>query len=195
MVLSPRALLALLLQLTSILQQQHRAAALQAPRVLDVDGLAPAGIARLRERGAVVTEGLGAASLAEAIVAHEAVIVRSASTLTKDLLSSGAAASLRCVGRAGVGVDNIDTAAAAALGLPVVTSAGASTRAVVELTIGHLLQAARRLGDADAAVKRGDFAAFKAGAAETASELGGKRLGLLGFGRRASASMRLVAPP
>ena len=184
-----------LLQLTSILQQPHRAAALQAPRVLDVDGLAPAGIARLRERGAVVTEGLGGASLAEAIVAHEAVIVRSASTLTKDLLSSGAAASLRCVGRAGVGVDNIDTAAAAALGLPVVTSAGASTRAVVELTIGHLLQAARRLGDADAAVKRGDFAAFKAGAARTASELGGKRLGLLGFGRRASASMRLVAPP
>ena len=110
---------ALLLQLASILQQPHRAAALQAPRVLDVDGLAKAGIARLRERGAVVTEGLGAASLAEAIVAHEAVIVRSASTLTKDLLSSGAAASLRCVGRAGVGVDNIDTAAAAALGLPV----------------------------------------------------------------------------
>ena len=164
-----------------------------APRVLDVDGLARPGIERLKERGALVTEGLGGATLEDAVQSHEAVIVRSATTLTEALIDAGATASLRCIGRAGVGVDNIDTAAAAARGLPVVTSAGASTRAVVELTVAHLLQGARRLADADAAVQRGDFAAFKAGAAKSASELGGKRLGILGFGRIARETARVAA--
>ena len=54
-------------------------------------------------------------------------------------------------------MDNIDVAAAEELGIPVVTSAGASTRAVVELTIGLLLQGARRLARADEAVRAGRF--------------------------------------
>ncbi len=149
------------------------------PTVLVTDGLAPCGIERLAERGAKVVEPDG--SLRDALAGADAVIVRSATTLTKELIAE--APSLRCIGRAGVGLDNIDLEAAAKRKIPVVTSAGASTRAVSELCMAHLLQCARGLIQADRAVSSGAFKAFKGSAASTAHELGGKRLGLLGFGR------------
>ena len=98
------------------------------PTVLVTDGLAPCGIERLAERGAKVVELDG--SLQDALAGADAVIVRSATTLTAELIAE--APSLRCIGRAGVGLDNIDLEAAASK-IPVVTSAGASTRAVSEL--------------------------------------------------------------
>ena len=99
------------------------------PTVLVTDGLAPCGIERLAERGARVVELDG--SLRDALSSADAVIVRSATTLTAQLIAE--APSLRCIGRAGVGLDNIDVDAAAKRKIPVVTSAGASTRAVSEL--------------------------------------------------------------
>ena len=99
------------------------------PTVLVTDGLAPCGIERLAERGARVVELDG--SLRDALAGADAVIVRSATTLTATLIAE--APSLRCIGRAGVGLDNIDLEAAAKRKIPVVTSAGASTRAVSEL--------------------------------------------------------------
>ena len=99
------------------------------PTVLVTDGLAPCGIERLAERGAKVVELDG--SLRDALAGADAVIVRSATTLTAELIAE--APSLRCIGRAGVGLDNIDLDAAAKRKIPVVTSAGASTRAVSEL--------------------------------------------------------------
>ena len=149
------------------------------PTVLVTDGLAPCGLQRLEERGAKVVEPDG--SLQEALKGADAVIVRSATTLTKELIAE--APSLRCIGRAGVGLDNIDIDAASSRKIPVVTSAGASTRAVSELCMAHLLQCARGLIQGDRATQRGAFKAFKGSAASTAHELGGKRLGLLGFGR------------
>ena len=149
------------------------------PTVLVTDGLAPCGLDRLVERGAKVVEPDG--SLRDALASADAVIVRSATTLTAELIAE--APSLRCIGRAGVGLDNIDLEAAAKRKIPVVTSAGASTRAVSELCMAHLLQCARGLIQADRAVSSGAFKAFKGSAASTAHELGGKRLGLLGFGR------------
>ena len=82
-----------------------------------------------------------------------------------------------------VGLDNIDLDAAASKNIPVVTSAGASTRAVSELCMAHLLQCARGLIQGDRATQSGAFKAFKGQAASSAHELGGKKLGLLGFGR------------
>ena len=99
------------------------------PTVLVTDGLAPCGIERLAERGAKVVEPDG--SLRDALAGADAVIVRSATTLTAELIAE--APSLRCIGRAGVGLDNIDLEAASQRKIPVVTSAGASTRAVSEL--------------------------------------------------------------
>ena len=150
------------------------------PTVLVTDGLAPCGLERLAERGAKI-EDLNERSLQDALQEADGVIVRSATTLTATLIEQ--APSLRCIGRAGVGLDNIDLEAAAKRKIPVVTSAGASTRAVSELCMAHLLQCARGLIQADRAVSSGAFKAFKGSAASTAHELGGKRLGLLGFGR------------
>ena len=149
------------------------------PTVLVTDGLAPCGIERLAERGAKIVELDG--SLQEALSTADGVIVRSATTLTAELIAG--APSLRCIGRAGVGLDNIDLEAASKRKIPVVTSAGASTRAVSELCMAHLLQCARGLIQADKAVAQGAFKAFKGSAASTAHELGGKKLGILGFGR------------
>ena len=99
------------------------------PTVLVTDGLATCGLDRLVERGAKVVELDG--SLRDALSGADAVIVRSATTLTAQLIAE--APSLRCIGRAGVGLDNIDLDAAASKNIPVVTSAGASTCAVSEL--------------------------------------------------------------
>ena len=150
------------------------------PTVLVTDGLAPCGLERLAERGAKI-EDLNERSLQDALQEADGVIVRSATTLTATLIEQ--APSLRCIGRAGVGLDNIDLEAAAKRKIPVVTSAGASTRAVSELCMAHLLQCARGLIQADKAVSNGAFKAFKSTAASCSHELGGKRLGLLGFGR------------
>ena len=149
------------------------------PTVLVTDGLAPCGLDRLVERGAKVVEPDG--SLRDALASADAVIVRSATTLTAQLIAE--APSLRCIGRAGVGLDNIDLVEAAKRSIPVVTSAGASTRAVSELCMAHLLQCARGLIQGDRATQSGAFKAFKGQAASSAHELGGKRLGILGFGR------------
>jgi len=149
------------------------------PTVLVTDGLAPCGLERLAERGAKIVELDG--SLQEALSSADGVIVRSATTLTATLIEQ--APKLRCIGRAGVGLDNIDLEAAAKRKIPVVTSAGASTRAVSELCMAHLLQCARGLIQGDRAVANGAFKAFKGQAASSAHELGGKKLGLLGFGR------------
>ena len=149
------------------------------PTVLVTDGLAPCGIERLAERGAKIVELDG--SLQDALKEADGVIVRSATTLTAELIAG--APSLRCIGRAGVGLDNIDLDAAAKRKIPVVTSAGASTRAVSELCMAHLLQCARGLIQGDRATQSGAFKAFKGQAASSAHDLGGKRLGILGFGR------------
>ena len=71
----------------------------------------------------------------------DAVVIRSATKLTKDIIE--AAPSLRLIGRAGVGVDNIDLDAASSAGILVCNTPSASTQSVVELTIGHLLASKR----------------------------------------------------
>lgn len=134
--------------------------------------LSAAGL-RVVERHLSVAE-LAAGSLAE----HDAVIVRSATTLDAGAIAAGAAGALRVIGRAGVGVDNIDVAAARHSGCWVLNTAGASTGSVVELTVAHLLGAARRVSYADRQLRSGVWAKGKLGG----HELRGKRLGLVGFG-------------
>jgi len=118
---------------------------------------------------------LAAGCLAE----HDAVIVRSATTLEACAIAAGAAGRLRVIGRAGVGVDNIAVGAARQHGCWVLNTAGASTDSVVELTLAHLLSAARRVPYADRQLRSGVWAKGKLGG----HELRGKRLGLIGFGR------------
>ncbi|SVD09999.1 uncharacterized protein METZ01_LOCUS362853, partial [marine metagenome] len=83
------------------------------------------------------------------------------------------------IGRAGVGVDNIDIESASENNVVVCNTPGASTKSVVELTIGHLIASTRFVARADRTLRSGDWAKKQL----RGSELGGKRLGLIGFGR------------
>lgn len=107
----------------------------------------------------------------------EAVIVRSATKITDLVIKSSP--NLKVIARAGVGVDNIDLAAAGSVNIPVVNAPRASTQSVVELTIGHLLSSVRHVAKSDRSMREGKWEKkqFKG------SELSGKNLGLVGFGR------------
>jgi D-3-phosphoglycerate dehydrogenase len=103
--------------------------------------------------------------------------VRSATTVTRELISL--ADRLKAIGRAGVGVDNIDIPAATERGIAVFNAPGGNTVAAAELTIGLMLAVARKIPSADASLRHGrwDRTAFRG------VELSGKTLGLIGAGR------------
>lgn len=107
----------------------------------------------------------------------EALIVRSATKVTREMLSL--APKLKAVGRAGVGVDNIDIPAATEHGVAVFNAPGGNTIAAAELTMALLISVARKIPAAEASVRRGQWnrSAFKG------VELRGKTLGLIGAGR------------
>ena len=122
----------------------------------------------------------------EKLDGFDAVVIRSATKLTKDVIES--APSLRLIGRAGVGVDNIDISAATTAGILVCNTPSASTQSVVELTIGHLLASIRYIPTADRDLRNGEWTKKKL----RGSELFGKRLGFIGFGRIAQGVGRVA---
>src|SRR3990172_11178793 len=112
-------------------------------RILITDGLAPEGIALLRAEAETVEEnGL------EALASFDAVVVRSRTHLPASDIER-ARPRLRAIGRAGVGVDNIDLAAAQAAGVIVVNAPQAASLAVAEHALGLMLSLARRISQAD----------------------------------------------
>lgn len=112
-----------------------------------------------------------------ALGAAQALIVRSATTVSSELISRASA--LKAIGRAGVGVDNVDIPAASERGIAVFNAPGGNTLAAAELTVGLILSLARKIPQADASLRSGrwDRAEFKG------VELAGKTLGLIGAGR------------
>ena len=140
--------------------------------VLVCDGLAEPGQELLRREAEVILDDLSSLGRVDAW------IVRGRSQVDAAGLRS-AAPRLRVVGRAGVGVDNIDVGAARELGISIVTAPEASTTSVAELTIGLMLALARDISAADAALRRGEWPK----ASLIGEELEGKTLGLVGFGR------------
>lgn len=147
-------------------------------KILISDGLAEAGLDLLRGVGEVtVNPKLTADELLAALPAYHALIVRSRTKVTAAVAAAGA--HLKVIGRAGVGVDNIDVAAAVARGITVVNSPLAATVSVAELTLAAMLALARAVPAADASLKQGRWEK----SAFMGTELSGKTLGLLGFGR------------
>lgn len=116
-------------------------------------------------------------SFMEALKTANGLIVRSATKVRADMLD--AAPELSVVGRAGVGVDNIDLQAAAARGVAVLNAPAGNTVSTAELTMALILAMVRRVAEADASVHKGEWARsrFKG------SELRGRTLGLIGAGR------------
>lgn len=147
-------------------------------RILVSDGLAEDGLARLGEAAEVSEQPkINAEQLLAEIGKYEALIVRSRTKVTAQVLAAGVR--LKVVGRAGVGVDNIDVESAVARGVVVVNSPLAATLAVAEHTLALMLALARAVPQADAALKRGEW--LKTGL--MGAELSGKTLGLVGVGR------------
>ncbi len=147
-------------------------------KILLTDGLKDEGKAILAEQAQVDDRnGISADELLEIIGEYDAVIVRSRTKITAKVLE--AAKNLKVIGRAGVGVDNIDLEAARERGITVVNAPQAATQAVAELVIGMMFALARSLTKADAAMKRGEWIKKKL----LGTELHGKTLGIIGMGR------------
>ncbi len=148
-------------------------------RIAVTDGMAPGAVAVLEKAGHEVVIGfIEKADLLEgALEGFDAIIVRSATKMTAEIIA--ASKGLRLIARAGVGVDNIDLQAAGNLGIQVVNAPNASTQSVVELTIGHLLSSIRHVPRADRGMREGKWQKKEM----KGTELSGKCLGLIGFGR------------
>jgi D-3-phosphoglycerate dehydrogenase / 2-oxoglutarate reductase len=147
------------------------------PRILVADPLAEDGLERLRRAGEVtVVSKLPEAELIERIPDFDALVVRSETRVTAQVLEAGR--KLRVVGRAGVGVDNIDVPAATRKGILVVNAPRGNIVAAAEHTIALLFALARWLPQADASVKRGEWTRSKF----IGTEVRGKTLGVIGLG-------------
>ncbi len=146
--------------------------------VLIADGLDETGQAILRSEASLEDRtGISPEELMRAIEKYEAMIVRSRTKVTAQLLAQ--TDRLKVIGRVGVGVDNIDLGAAAARGVTVVNAPQSTSLAVAELTVGLLLSLAREIPRADAGMKAGTWLKPEL----MGVELNGKTLGILGIGR------------
>ena len=147
-------------------------------RVLVTDPIASDGLDILREQlSAVVHAGLTEDELVKEIGGYDALIVRSGTQVTARVVQ--AARRLQVIGRAGVGVDNIDVDAATACGIMVVNAPDGNSIAAAEHTIAVMLALARHIPQADASLRDGRWARKQF----TGVEVTGKVLGVIGMGR------------
>jgi len=144
-------------------------------KVLVREPISEAGIELLRERFEVDVELDG--DLAATIGEYDAIIIRSATRLTADLIER--ADRLKAIGRAGVGVDNVDLTAASKRGIVVVNAPESTVVSASEHTLGLLLSLTRRIPQAHAALEAGRWERSQFAGLELAD----KTLGLIGFGR------------
>jgi D-3-phosphoglycerate dehydrogenase len=144
-------------------------------RVLVREPIAEAGVELLRARFAVDVDP--DSPLEEIIGGYDAIVIRSATKLTSDLIDRGTR--LRAIGRAGVGVDNVDVDAATRRGIIVANAPESNIVSAAEHTIGLLLALARNIPQAHAALTAGRWERSKWGGVELADKV----LGVLGFGR------------
>lgn len=148
------------------------------PEILICDPVAGEGLDILRRAGNVVVEtGLSEDQLLQRAPRFDAIMVRSQTKITRKVLE--AADRLQIVGRAGVGVDNIDVEAATERGVIVVNSPAGNTVAVAELALGMMLSLVRRLVPAHQSVAAGEWKRSQF----MGSQLYGKTLGVIGVGR------------
>lgn len=161
------------------------------PKVLVADSISQSGVDELARDGAldvVVQTNLGAAKLLEIIPEFSALVVRSQTKVTAEILNAGS--KLRAVGRAGVGVDNVDVETATRRGIIVLNAPGGNTVSTAEHAFSLLLCVARRIPPAEASVRAGnwDRKNFEG------VELYNKTLGVIGMGRIGSElSRRAIA--
>ena len=144
-------------------------------RVLVREPIAEAGIELLRSHFEVDVDG--DSPLDEIVGVYDAIVIRSATKLTADVIER--AERLKMIGRAGVGIDNVDVAAATRRGIVVANAPESTVVSAAEHTVGLLVALARNIPQAHAALKEGRWERSRWGGIELAD----KTLGVLGFGR------------
>ena len=154
--------------------------------ILANDGISPSGAAALTAAGHTLHTDFVDADRLEAFIhehAIDGVLVRSATKIRQPLID--ACPSLKFIGRGGVGMDNIDVEYARGKGLTVFNTPAASSQSVAELVMGHLFSCARFLADSNRQMPGRGAEEFKTlkKAYGKGTELRGKTLGIVGFGR------------
>lgn len=150
---------------------------MQKPRILITDGLSDEGVEILGETAEIVLS-----PVLDELASFDAVIVRGKTKLTAEIIATSSPR-LRVIGRAGVGVDNIDLEAASQNKIVVVNTPFAPTIAVAEHALGLILGLARRIPQADEAMRSGKWPKSEF----IGSELAGKTLGIIGMGKIGAA--------
>ena len=159
------------------LQENRQMPEQRRQRILIADPVAPEGIELLRSVGEVdVKTGQQADSLVASIENYDALVVRSETKVTRAIIEAGTR--LQVIGRAGVGVDNIDLEAATERGVIVVNAPQGNTIAAAEHTIALLMALARHIPQADASMRGGNWDRKT----YVGTEVRGKTLGVIGLG-------------
>ncbi len=148
-------------------------------RILVTESIADRGLDQLRSAGheVDVQEGLAAADLLEAVVGAHALIIRSATQVNDEVLAAGS--SLIVVGRAGIGLDNVDVAAATRRGVMVCNAPQSNVVSAAEQAMALLLASARNVPQAHSALVNGKWERSR----WEGVELHGKTVGIVGLGR------------
>ena len=158
-------------------------------KILVTDKLADEAIQLLKNKGFEVKyEELDHDGIMKEIAEYDGMIVRSRTKVTGDIIEKGASGNLKVIGRAGIGVDNIDVEKATQLGVKVVNSPTGSTMSVAELAVAHMLSLARFVPKADSSMKKGEWLKKQL----KGVELYGKTLGLIGSGNIAQHVARIA---
>ena len=147
-------------------------------KVLVADAIAGEAVEKLQNAGheVDVKTGMSEDELVNLIPSYDAIVVRSATKVTRRVIAAGN--NLKVIGRGGVGLDNIDCEAAEEKGITVVNTPGASSQSVAELAMGLIFSASRKIAMADAALKKGQWLKKEC----IGCEVAGKVLGIIGIG-------------
>ncbi|MDI6811820.1 MAG: hydroxyacid dehydrogenase, partial [archaeon] len=152
----------------------------ETKRVFVTDHISEEGIEKLREFAEVdVALELSTDELKERIAGYDALVVRSGTKVTKEIIEAGSRGRLKVIGRAGVGVDNVDVETATEKGILVVNAPEANTISAAEHTIAMLLSLSRKIPAANLSLKSGQWDRKK----HMGVEVNGKVLGIIGLGR------------
>ena len=156
-------------------------------RILVTDGMEKAAVAQLKANGhEVVEQYFEPDALGEALQAFDCVVVRSKTKVRANHIDEAVKGKLKLVIRGGVGVDNIDVAYAEGKGVKVRNTPAASSESVAELALGHMFALARFIGIANVTIRNGEWNKKQ----YEGTEINGKTLGLIGFGRISQALAR-----
>jgi D-3-phosphoglycerate dehydrogenase len=155
------------------------------PKILIADPIADEGVELLRSRAEVNTKiGLKKQELLDTVGEYDALVVRSETKVTEDVIKAGAR--LRVIARAGIGVDNIDLDAATTAGIAVVNAPTGNTVAAAEHTLALMLALSRNIPHAHQSLKEGEWRR----SAFIGAEVRNKTLGIVGLGRVGSEVAR-----